>query len=135
MREAERQREEAIGFAQHAKKERDELQGRFSKLDKSYVSEFENRVKTNMDAARQALKTAIEAQDVEGQVRAQEQMATLTADAARLASLKSIQQEQPKEIEKRSISHLKEVHMKLQLQILKQRFGHLKMLGLVMILQ
>jgi hypothetical protein len=100
MREAERQREEAIAFAQYAKKERDELQGRFSKLDKSYVSEFENRVKTNMDAARQALKTAIEAQDVEGQVKAQEQMANLTADAARLASLKSIQQEQPKEVEK-----------------------------------
>jgi hypothetical protein len=105
MREAERQREEAIAFAQNAKKERDELQGRFSKLDKSYVSEFETRVKTNMDAARQALKTAIEAQDVEGQVKAQEQMANLTADAARLASLKSIQEEQPKQVEKRDQYH------------------------------
>ena len=95
MREAERQKEEAIAFAQAAKKERDDLQGRFSKLDKSYVSEFENRVKTNMEAARQALKTAIEAQDVEGQVKAQEQMANLTADAARLSSLKSVQEEQP----------------------------------------
>ena len=100
MREAERQREEAIAFAQHTKKERDELQNRFSKLDKSYVSEFENRVKTNMDAARLALKAAIEAQDVDAQVKAQEQLATLTADAARLSSLKSIQEEQPKQQEK-----------------------------------
>ena len=97
MREAERQKEEAIAFAQVTKKERDELQGRFSKLDKSYVDEFENRVKTNMDAARQALKTAIEASDVDGQVKAQEQIATLTADAARLSSLKAIKEEEPKQ--------------------------------------
>jgi hypothetical protein len=48
-----------------------------------------------MDAARMALRTAIEAGDVDAQVKAQEQMANLTADAARLASLKS-QQEEPK---------------------------------------
>ena len=97
MREAERQREEAVAFAQSAKKEKEELQNRFSKLDKSYVDEFENRVTTNMDAARSALKTAIEAQDVDAQVKAQEQIATLTADAARLASLKTLKEEQPKQ--------------------------------------
>ena len=95
MREAERQKEEALAFAESVKKERDTLQNRFVKADKSYVSEFENRVKTNMDAARMALRTAIEAGDVDAQVKAQEQMANLTADAARLASLKS-QQEEPK---------------------------------------
>ena len=95
MREAERQKEEALAFAQSVKQERDTLQNRFVKADKSYVSEFENRVKTNMDAARMALRTAIEAGDVDAQVKAQEQMANLTADAARLASLKS-QQEEPK---------------------------------------
>ena len=41
-----------------------------------------------MEAARSALKTAIEAQDVDAQVKAQEQIATLNADAVRLASLK-----------------------------------------------
>ena len=96
MREAERQREEAIAFAEAAKKSQSELQNRLSKLDKSYVSEFESRVSTNLSAAKQALKTAIEAQDVEGQVKAQEQIATLTMDAARLSSLKT-QAEAPKE--------------------------------------
>ena len=61
MREAERQKEEALAFAESVKQERDTLQNRFVKADKSYVSEFENRVKTNMDAARMALRTAIEA--------------------------------------------------------------------------
>ena len=96
MREAERQKEEAIAYAEAAKKSQSELQGRLSKLDKSYVSEFESRVSTNLSAAKQALKTAIEAQDVEGQVKAQEQIATLTMDAARLSSLKT-QAEAPKE--------------------------------------
>ena len=96
MREAERQKEEALAFAQSVKSERDNLQSRFMKADKSYVSEFETRVKSNMEAARSALRTAIEAGDVDAQVKAQEQMATLNADAVRLASLKSQQETEPK---------------------------------------
>ena len=96
MREAERQKEEALAFAQSVKQERDSLQSRFVKADKSYVSEFETRFKSNMEAARSALRTAIEAGDVDAQVKAQEQMATLNADAVRLASLKSQQETEPK---------------------------------------
>ena len=95
MREAERQREEAVTFAESVKKDKEALEGKLSKLDKSYVSEFENRVKTNMDAARQALKVAIEAGDVDGQVSAQEQMARLSSDAARLGQLKAAEEAQP----------------------------------------
>ena len=95
MREAERQREEAVAFAQSAKQDKELMESKLSKLDKSYVSEFENRVKTNMDAARQALKVAIEAGDVDGQVSAQEQMARLSSDAARLGQLKAAEEAQP----------------------------------------
>ena len=95
MREAERQREEAVTFAEAVKRDKEALEGKLSKLDKSYVSEFENRVKTNMDAARQALKVAIEAGDVDGQVSAQEQMARLSSDAARLGQLKAAEEAQP----------------------------------------
>ena len=104
MREAERQKEEAIAYAKTAKEERDSLQSRFSKLDKSYVSEFESRVKTNMEAARVALKSAIEAGDVDAQVKAQEQMASLNADAVRLASLKTLKEEQPKQEKQVNVS-------------------------------
>jgi len=95
MREAERQREEAIAFADKTNRQKSELEGRLSKLDKSYTSEFESRVKTNMVAARQALKTAIEAQDVDGQVKAQEQIANLTMDGARLNAMKAAEQAKP----------------------------------------
>ena len=97
MREAERQKEEAVVYAQSVKKDKEDLESKFSRLDKSYVSEFESRVKTNMKAAKQALKTAIEAQNVDGQVTAQEQIATLTMDAARLNALKVAETSKPKE--------------------------------------
>jgi hypothetical protein len=95
MREAERQREEAIAFAEATNQEKSKLEGRLSKLDKSYTSEFENRVTTNMTAARQALKTAIESQDVEGQIAAQEQIANLTMDGARLNAMKAAEAAKP----------------------------------------
>ena len=95
MREAERQKEEAIAFAETTNRQKSALEGRLSKLDKSYTSEFENRVTTNMTAARQALRTAIESQDVEGQVAAQEQIANLTMDAARLNAMKAAEQAKP----------------------------------------
>ena len=97
MREAERQKEEAVVYSQSVKRDKEDLESKFSRLDKSYVSEFESRVKTNMKAAKQALKTAIESQDVDGQVTAQEQIATLTMDAARLNALKIAETSKPKE--------------------------------------
>ena len=98
MREAERQKEEAIAFAEATNKQKAELEGRLSTLDKSYTSEFETRVKTNMAAARQALKTAIESQDVDGQIAAQEQISNLTMDAARLNAMKVAAESKPKEV-------------------------------------
>ena len=98
MREAERQREEAIAFAESTKKDKEAMESRLSKLDKTYVSEFESRVKTNLAAAKLALKTAIESQDVEAQVAAQEQIANLTMDAARLSSMKNREEAPKKEV-------------------------------------
>ena len=95
MREAERQKEEAIAFAEATNRQKSDLEGRLSKLDKSYTSEFETRVKTNMAAARQALKTAIESQDVDGQIAAQEQISNLTMDAARLNAMKAAEVSKP----------------------------------------
>jgi len=95
MREAERQREEAITFANSMKANADRLEKKMSTLDKSYVKEFESRVTTNMDAARQALRVAIEAGDVDGQVKAQEQIARLAQDASRLGALKDISETAP----------------------------------------
>ena len=96
MREAERQREEAVSYAQNVHSQNQEMEKRLSKIDNSYVSEFENRVKTSMAAAQLALKNAIESQDVEAQVSAQKQIAALTMDEARLNSIKVANENKPK---------------------------------------
>ncbi len=96
MREAERQREEAVSYAQNVHNQNTEMERRLSKIDNSYVSEFESRVKTSMAAAQLALKNAIESQDVEAQVAAQKQLAALTMDEARLNSIKVANENKPK---------------------------------------
>jgi hypothetical protein len=96
MREAERQREEALTYAQSIKTKNDEMEGRITKMDTSYVSEFESRVKTGLAAAKLALKNAIETQDVEAQISAQQQLASLTMDEARVNSLKVANEQRPK---------------------------------------
>ena len=95
MREAERQKEEAVAYAQSVKTKNDEMEGRISKMDTSYVSEFESRVKTGLAAAKLALKNAIESQDVEAQIAAQQQLAALTMDEARVNSLKVANENKP----------------------------------------
>ena len=100
MREAERQKEEALAYAQSVKNTNAEMEGRLSKIDSSYVSEFESRVKTSMAAAKLALKNAIESQDVEAQIAAQQQLAALTLDEARLNNIKVANENKPKAEEK-----------------------------------
>ena len=99
IREAERQREEAINFAHSVKKEKEQIESRLSRTDQRYVSEFESRVKSSLDNAKVALKSAINAGDIDAQVSAQQQIAELTLEAARLGALKTTQQDVVKEKE------------------------------------
>ena len=88
MREAERQKEEAIAYAKSVTDKSKELQDRYQSLDTNYVSEFENRVKSNLEAAKIKLKAAIDAQDVDGQIAAQTEISALTMDALDLTKSK-----------------------------------------------
>ena len=97
MREAERQREEAVQYAQSITQQKNQAEQRLSKLDKSYVSEFESRVTTSLAAAKLALKNAIESKDVEAQIAAQEQLANLSVESARINALKSQEVTTPQE--------------------------------------
>jgi len=103
MREAERQREEAVSYAQSVKREKDQIESRILKTDERYVSEFETRVNSSLANAKIALKSAIDNQDVEGQVNAQQQIAELTMEAARLRTMKVAQED--------SVARQKEVNI------------------------
>jgi len=96
MREAERQKEEAIAYAQNVNQEAQQLKQRFNNLDSNYTKEFEKRVTTNLEAAKSKLQNAINLGDVESQTQANLELAELANDHARLGRLKAIYENKEK---------------------------------------
>ena len=83
MREEERQKNEAIAFAESVKKKNDELRAKVDKLDESFVGEFGDRVTSAMEAAKQKYLKAHEEGDAEALLVAQQEISRITLDAAR----------------------------------------------------
>ena len=96
MREAERQRDEAVSYTQRVMKERDDLSSKVSKLDTGYASEMENRIKSSLAAAQAKLKTARESNDLKSEVEATTAMSQLGYEQAKLAELKTRQEMEAK---------------------------------------
>jgi hypothetical protein len=92
MREAERQREEAIKYAQGVQSEAQKLQQRMDALDNSYVNEYSTRVETQMGTAEQELARAIEIGDTNGVIEAQRKITGLAIENDRAKQAK-VQQE------------------------------------------
>ena len=84
IREAERREKEALDFAKKVKQEKDELQGKFDKLDDGYVTEFSTRVKSELEAAKVQLKEAVAKGDVDAQVNANQNLARLAIEQERI---------------------------------------------------
>ena len=84
IREAERREKEALNFAEKVKKEKDELQTKFTKLDDGYVNEFSTRVNSELESAKTALKNAMAAGDVDAQVTANQNLARLAIEQERV---------------------------------------------------
>ena len=99
MREAERQKEEAIQYAEQVKTQAEQMKGRYDTLGNSYTKELEAKVTTGMDAAKLAYRQAIEAQDVDGQVEAQKAIAQMAMEEARLNNLKQAQEQRTQQID------------------------------------
>ena len=83
MREAERQREEAIKFAQGVQSEASQLKQRMDALDSNYVNEYSNRVEIQTTSAEADLARAIEIGDTAGVVEAQRKITRLAIEQDR----------------------------------------------------
>jgi hypothetical protein len=92
MREAERQREEALKFAQGVQAEAQSLKNRMDALDTNYVNEYTNRVETQTTAAEQDLARAIEIGDTNGVIEAQRKITRLAIENDRAQTAKVQQQ-------------------------------------------
>jgi hypothetical protein len=100
IREAERQKEEALKYAQSVKKERDEAVGKVKQIDSGYLDEYKKRVQSEMDKAQSVLQQAINSGDAKAQVEANKAIARLAIEEERAdASIK--QRENKKESPKK----------------------------------
>ena len=102
-REAERQKEAALDYAKGVQTEHQTLKTRMAKLEPSYVTAVENRVKSGMEAAKSTLMRGREAGDINAEVEAQKEIARLGMEEVRVNSLKNKLSEQ-KETEVRTPS-------------------------------
>ena len=93
MREAERQKEEAIQYAQSVQTENQDLKSKYQNLNTNYSGEFEKRVKSDLEAAQIKLKEAIANNDIDEQVKAQTMLAGLSMDSTRLDAMKKIKEQ------------------------------------------
>lgn len=81
MREAERQRDEAINFAQNLQQEKSTLATKLSSSDASLVNEYKARVDSEAERARRALREAQELGDSEAIALATEAVAKSALEA------------------------------------------------------
>ena len=91
MREAERREEAATLYAKSILEEQEKLKTRLSKIDTSYVSEMEGRIKSGMEAAVAKLAKAREENNLKDEVAASAEISRLGYEEAKLLDMKTKQ--------------------------------------------
>ena len=91
MREAERQRDEAVDFAQRIQTQNSTLQTRLRSSDGSLVKEYDNRVNSELARAKVALKDAQELGDSEAIAQATEAIARSATESENVKRLQAQQ--------------------------------------------
>ena len=94
MREAERQKEEALRYAHSVKQERDQFQTQATSLDKNYATEMEGRISSSIAAAQAKLAAARQNEDSKAEVEALTAISQLGYEQGKLAELKTQHQMQ-----------------------------------------
>jgi len=97
MREAERQKEEAVTYAKRVMHERDQLSQQATTYEKDYTSEMENRIQSSLAAAQAKLSASREADDKKAEVEALTAISQLGYEQGKLAEIKSRQAIEEKE--------------------------------------
>jgi len=105
-RQEERDKEEAVRYAEALRKENEELKERNTTLNKGYNAQYEGRVGSQLEQAKKAFKDAYDSGDSDAIVAANQAIARITLDEERLRVIKAReerneaavqQQQQPQE--------------------------------------
>ena len=89
LREAERASESAYSYATQLQQENQHLQQKSANLDRSYLSEAENRLKSQKAQAQAVLKGAYEEQDFDKVAKAQDVIAKIAVEESKIEASKS----------------------------------------------
>ena len=92
MREAERQRDEAVNYAQSVNTTATTLKEKLKNSDSSLFKEYDNRVQSEIEGAKRLLKDAQEAGDSDAVVEATTVLSRASAEAENLRRLSAQQQ-------------------------------------------
>ena len=94
-RKEQRDKEEAVRLAETLKSENEKLQTQISNLDKGYITEYGTRIVSQLSSASEALKKALEVNDAEAIVKANQAIAKATIEQERHRLAKERQESQP----------------------------------------
>ena len=102
-REAQRQADEALKFAENQKQQKEKLQKKYSQVEQAGVKDREQRITSGLQAAAAKLAAAKEAGDLAAEVEANKEIARLGYEEARLneakAAYENMAKPEPKERE------------------------------------
>ena len=104
MRDAQRREEEAVNYAKQVQEESTQLKQRFSALDSNYVSEYTNRVQTQMEQTEKELARAMELGDTTAVVEANKKMIALSAENDRANQAKVAQERQQQQAQQQPVA-------------------------------
>ena len=91
-REAERQKDEAITYAQGAIKSKKDAEAKLSKIEPDFLAVTEESIKSGVDAAKAQLAAAREAQDLTAETNALAKISELGYKSAKLSETKAAQE-------------------------------------------
>ena len=95
-REAQRQADEALKFAENQKQQKEKLQQKYSKVEQAGVKDREQRITSGLQAAAAKLAAAKEAGDLAAEVEANKEIARLGYEEARLNEAKAAYEDMAK---------------------------------------
>ena len=96
-REAQRQADEALEFARSQKKQREDIEKKYSSVEAAGVKDREEKIASGLQAAAAKLAAAREAGDLAAEVEANKQIASLGYEEARLAEAKAAREQMAKD--------------------------------------
>tara|TARA_Y100000114_G_scaffold147742_1_gene159884 strand:- start:82 stop:951 length:870 start_codon:yes stop_codon:yes gene_type:complete len=111
MREAERQRDEALNYAKSINHTNTELQEKLKNSDSSLFKEYDSRVQSDIERAKIHLKEAQDAGDAENIANATEALSRASAEAENLKRLQAQQAIRDKKAEQSVQSHQEQVQL------------------------